>query len=186
MIPAMPTPNRSPRLPAVVLAGALALAAGAHLAGCAGGRPALRASPLLGEPLEVAAPDLAGREVRLSGPSGKVRVVDFWATWCEPCREQMPFLDRLAREHGERGLEVYAVAFDEDAMQVRQFVEEVPVGFPVLWDQGGARHSEKLDITRLPTTIVAGRDGRIRFVHLGYDPVMGERLAEEVKVLLAE
>jgi thiol-disulfide isomerase/thioredoxin len=140
----------------------------------------------VGNPAEVVSPDLDGREVRLSEAAGKVRVVDFWASWCEPCRVQLPFLDRLARDHAARGLAVYAVAFDEDRAQVEAFLAETPVSFPVLWDRGGERHSEPFEVTRLPTTVLVDRAGVVRSVHLGFDAAQGQRLEAEVEELLAE
>jgi thiol-disulfide isomerase/thioredoxin len=140
----------------------------------------------VGSPADVVAPDLAGREVRVADAAGTVRVVDFWASWCEPCREQLPFLDDLARAHGARGLRVYAVAFDEERAQVEAFLSATPVSFPVLWDQGGARHSELFGVRRLPTTLLVDRAGTVRSVHLGFDAAEGERLRAEVERLLSE
>lgn len=156
------------------------------LAGCATGRPTLAASPLVGKPLDLAAPELAGREVRLGDARGKVRVVDFWATWCDPCRDQLPVLDALARAHEAEGLRVYAVAVDEDRAQVEAFLAAAPLGITVLWDKGGARHTERLDVQRLPTTLVIDRAGLVRYVHQGYDPRNADLLAREVRHLLAE
>jgi thiol-disulfide isomerase/thioredoxin len=154
---------------------------------CAGGQQAAaRRAPIAGAPVEVVAPDLAGREVRLSESDGKVRVVDFWASWCEPCKDQLPFLDRLAREHAGRGLAVYAVAFDEDRAQVEAFLARTPVSFPVLWDRGGERHADAFGVTRLPTTLLVDRAGQVRSVHLGFDAAEGERLEAEVERLLSE
>jgi len=155
-------------------------------AGCATPRPAVKASPLVGRSAELAGTDLSGGAVRLSDAAGKVRVVDFWATWCDPCVEQMPFLDRLQRDHGARGLAVFGVAVDEEREAVRAFLARTPVGFPVLFDPGGQALAGQLEITRLPTTVVVDRRGVVRDVHLGYGPGDGERLEQEVLRLLAE
>jgi len=171
-----------PRLAALVSAILLAAA----LSGCATGRPTLVSSPLLGKPLDLSTQDLAGREVRLGDAQGKVRVVDFWATWCDPCRDQLPVLELLARAHAAEGLQVYGVAVDEDRAQLEAFLDATPLGITVLWDKGGARHAERLDVQRLPTTLVLDRAGVVRFVHQGYEPRNADLLGREVARLLAE
>ena len=158
----------------------------ALVAACAGSSPAVRAPALAGRRAEVAAPDLSGREVDVLAAPARARIVDFWASWCAPCREQLPVLDRLARTYGPRGLAVYAVAFDEDRAQVQAFLEGTPVSFPVLWDKGGARLSGRFEVTRLPTTVVVDADGTIRAVHLGFDAAEGARIEDEVRRLLPE
>jgi cytochrome c biogenesis protein CcmG, thiol:disulfide interchange protein DsbE len=153
---------------------------------CATSRQTPRSSPLVGKPLEVAAPDLDGREVRVHAAQGHVRVVDFWATWCEPCLEQLPFLDRLSVSYAEQGLRVYAVSFDEDRAALERFLDEHPLSFPVLWDQGGAGLSDRLMVTRLPTTLLLDREGLVREVHLGFAPSEAKKLEDAVRILLAE
>src|SRR5512138_1914552 len=155
-------------------------------AACAAPRQGLRSSPLVGTTVEIAALDLAGHEVRVPQGGGRVRIVDFWATWCEPCREQLPFLDRLASEYGARGLSVYGVSFDEDRAALEQFLEHTPVSFEVLWDKGGTALSERLDVSRLPTTLVLDRRGVVRDVHLGFDRGEERKIEETVRRLLAE
>ncbi len=155
-------------------------------AGCVAGRPPLVNSPALGRRIDVAAPDLRGEEYRVADRAGQVRIVAFWATWCEPCREQFPVLELLARAHQAEGLTVYAVAVDEDQAQVAAFLERTPLPFKVLWDKGGARHAERLGIERLPTTLLVDRTGRIRFVHQGYRSRDAEQLDREVRALLSE
>ena len=164
---------------ALVVLGLLACA-------CAGGRSAPRASPLLGQRAALTAQDLAGREVRVGEADGQVRVIDFWASWCDPCREQLPHLDRLAREHQGRGLAVYGIALDEDRAMVEAFLARTPVSFPILWDRGGERLSAPFSISRLPTTLLVDRAGFVRFVHLGYDAAEGRKLEDELFGLLAE
>ncbi len=153
---------------------------------CAVPRASRRASPLVGKTIEVSAPDLEGRTVNVGDDRGMVRLVDFFATWCAPCREQFPFLDRLSRDSGSRGLSVFGVAFDEDRAAVVTFRDQTAASFPVLWDKGGGVLAERLDVTRLPTTLILDRKGIVRFVHLGFEKAEEARIEQEVEQLLAE
>jgi cytochrome c biogenesis protein CcmG/thiol:disulfide interchange protein DsbE len=157
----------------------------ALLAACAA--PGARGgSGLVSRPVDIAVPSLAGATVRIGDDGARVRVVDFWASWCEPCRDQLPALDRLSRALGPRGAAFYAVSFDEDRAQIDEFLKEHPVGFPVLWDRGGEALSERLRVSRLPTTLVLDAAGVVRHVHVGAERGEEERIEREVRALLAE
>jgi thiol-disulfide isomerase/thioredoxin len=153
---------------------------------CAAPTTTMRASPLVGKAVEIEARTLDGREVKLPASGAKVTVVDFWATWCEPCRDQMPELDRLSASLRERGVQVYAVSFDEDRAAVEEFVARTPVRFPVLWEKGGTALADRLSLTRLPTTVILDAGGVVRAVHLGYDQGQAAALEREVRRVLAE
>ena len=153
---------------------------------CAAPRPLPAAASRIGQPVELSAPDLEGRTVDVAADAGVVRVIDFWATWCEPCREQLPALERLRRELGPRGLSVYAVSFDEDPAQIPRFLAATPVGFPVLWDQGGATWAARYGLYRLPTTVLVDRRGIVRFVHEGFDEGIAAEERRQVERLIEE
>lgn len=161
----------------------------ALLTACTPARPRptaqIQVPPLAGKPLTLSAPDLSGREVRVEAP-GRVLVVDFFASWCEPCRIQLPHLGALARERGAQGLVAYGVAVDEERAAVEGFAQELGVEFPILWDPGGDQVARGLGIERLPTTILVDRSGVVRHVHVGYDERIEEQVTAEVKALLAE
>jgi cytochrome c biogenesis protein CcmG/thiol:disulfide interchange protein DsbE len=156
------------------------------LAACAGARPVPPPSPLVGKAVDVEADTLEGVLVRIGEHGGKVRVVDFWASWCDPCREQLPFLDRLARTYEADGLFVYAVSFDEDRAALERFLEEATVSFPILWDKGGTALSERFGVTRLPTTLLLDRGGVVREVYLGFAPEEERKVEDAVRRLLSE
>ncbi|HEY7723699.1 MAG TPA: TlpA disulfide reductase family protein [Anaeromyxobacteraceae bacterium] len=156
----------------------LLAAAALHAAACAGTLEGARTGPPAGPPLRLVAPDLEGRLVDV-GAVGRVRVVELWASWCEPCREALPALDRLATELGPRGLSVYAVSLDEEAAPLAAFLREVPVRVPVLWDRAGEA-SAALGARRLPTTLVVDRAGRVRRAHEGFS----EDWAREQRLLV--
>jgi thiol-disulfide isomerase/thioredoxin len=133
----------------------------------------------------LSAPDLDGQLVDVAAASGKVRVVDFWATWCEPCKDAMPVLDAMARELGPSGLAVYGISIDEDRAQILEFLQKTPVSFPILWDKGAERVS-RFDVSYMPVTLLIDRRGIIRHVHQGWDDGRSRRERGEVEALLAE
>ena len=152
---------------------------------CAPARPPVdgAAAPRV---LALALPDLEGREVDVGAERGRVRVVDFWATWCAPCREELPALAALERELGPRGLVVYAVSYDEDRAAIGPFLSSAGPAPRVLWDAGGERSAGACGVRRLPTTLLVDRHGRIRYVHEGYDASTAAAQRREAEALLAE
>jgi thiol-disulfide isomerase/thioredoxin len=151
---------------------------------CATPHASGRTSPLVGRTVEFDARRLDGADVTLPDRGARATVVDFWATWCEPCREQLPDLDRLATTWREQGVQVYAVSFDEDRAAVEEFVARTAVGFPVLWDKGGQTLAEQLELTRLPTTVLIDGGGVVRAVHVGYESGQSSALEDELRQLL--
>jgi thiol-disulfide isomerase/thioredoxin len=108
---------------------------------------------------EVAALD--SRPMRLSTLQGKVVLVNFWATWCTPCTQEMPVLEELYRKYRERGLEILAVSVDEEASRykVERFVKEQALSFPVLYDSGAA---SLYGVNVYPTSLLIDRKGLVR------------------------
>lgn len=125
--------------------------------------------------------DIQGRYVRLSDYRGKVVLVNFWATWCPPCRAEIPDLIRLQREYG-RGLQVIGVTYPPQKLaEVRQFVRKAKVNYPI----GLGTNQTKLLFTKseeLPITIVIGADGRIRDIIEGI--LLPEEFEQKIKPLL--
>ncbi len=114
-------------------------------------------------------PDVDGRTRHVSEWHGKVLVINFWATWCPPCLEEIPMFNALQEELGERGLQFLGVAID-DVENVRAFAEEHAMRYPTLHGQLdaidiGKRYGNTLGT--LPYTIVVGRDGAIAHTHAG-------------------
>lgn len=124
-------------------------------------QPAIEA----GQAADFALMDMDGRERRLAEFKGKVLLVHFWASWCEPCRTEFPALSRLAADLGSRGFNVIAIATDSRE-RVGSFLKENRASFPVLIDQYGSV-MRKYKVSLIPVSVVVGRDGRVVGTLLG-------------------
>lgn len=131
----------------------------------------------------VSATRLAGPDpVRLDALRGRVVVLDFWATWCGPCRATMPLLDAMHRAHHAAGLTVLGLS-SERTERIRAHLARSPVGYTIASDGGTA---DRFGVEALPTLVVIDRAGRVRDVTVGVDPSSFRRLDTLVRRLLAE
>ncbi len=160
-------PNPTNRWILIVVVAALALGAGLYFSGMSrDGAPDPSAQAALAG---LALPDPEGREQRLDQWRGKVVVVNFWATWCAPCREEMPEFVKAQRELGGKGLQFVGIAVDQ-ADKVRQFVAETGLNYPTLVGGFGAMELSKTlgnSLMALPFTVVVDRKGAIVHTQLG-------------------
>ena len=166
------------RLPLSVLLVSLALAAGSRPAAADGAEPA----PEIGRPApDFTLPDLSGAPVRLGSYRGrKAVVINFWATWCVPCREEMPTLERLSRER-RAVLEVLGVNLDvagaSSLARVRLFVRELSLTFLILLDPEFSV-ARQYRVRGIPSSFVIDRTGVVRYREVGYrDWTAGEAQA---------
>jgi thiol-disulfide isomerase/thioredoxin len=116
---------------------------------------------------------------------GKVVYLDFWASWCGPCRVSFPQLEELRQELGPRGFEVLAVNVDEFEPDALRFLEEVSVSYPVVRDGAGDTPAT-YGILGMPTGYLIDRSGTVRLVHQGYRKSDGAALREDIIELLGE
>ena len=169
----------------VVVVAAVAAAAGIWLASQRAGPVAGSADPAAAAALaHLALPDHQGKEQRFEQWRGKVLVVNFWATWCAPCREEMPEFIRAQKEYGEKGLQFVGIAVDQ-ADKVEQYVKEIGLNYPALIGGFGAMELSKTlgnDLMALPFTVVLDRNGSIAHTQLGV--LKPDKLASLVKALL--
>src|SRR5258708_2287737 len=134
--------------------------------------------------LGVALPDASGREQSLGQWNGKVLVVNFWATWCEPCREEMPRFVKLQQEYGEKGLQFVGIAIDEGD-KVQRFASEIHLNYPTLLGGYGAIELSKTLGNRLgalPFTVIIDRAGGVVQTHLG--PMKDAELRSIIRQLI--
>lgn len=138
--------------------------------------------------VEAEAPDFAlealdGRNHRLSEYRSEVVALAFWASWCGPCREQLPELERMQQARGADGLRVLSVNFDADAPATRDAA--AGLSFPVLADPGGEA-GRLYDVDDLPLVVLVDREGRVRGRYEGSRAARGDELDRQLRALLAE
>ena len=108
---------------------------------------------------------LDGGTRRLSGIRDKITIINFWATWCEPCKVEMPLFEHYYNTH-RNDLEIWGVNFDEPEQRVQNFIEQNEVSFPILLDPGG-KVQKMYRVRGYPTTYILDREGIVRFHHIG-------------------
>jgi peroxiredoxin len=127
--------------------------------------------------------DLDGRKLSLSDYKGKVVLLDFWATWCTPCREEIPHFVEMQNKYGPQGFQVIGVSMDDDAKPVREYYEKYKLNYPVAL--GDDKLAERFGgVLGLPVNFVIDREGRIQTKHLGATNVA--TFDDEVSKLLAQ
>ena len=129
-------------------------------------------------------PDRTGATVDLDQLVGQVVVIDFWASWCRPCREEMPALQRLHEKYRSRGLVVIGVNIDRSAKRMNRFLKEVPVSFRIVHDKG-LEVANRYAPPRMPSSYFIGRNGRVAHIHEGFRAKDAESLERRVRALLA-
>ncbi len=130
-------------------------------------------------------PVRAGGEVSLAGLRGQVVLINFWATWCGPCRQEMPLLDQIYQRYKGLGFTLLAVNVEEDSTLADRWLADMPVTFPVLLDRANAV-SRLYDVTAMPSTVIVDRQGRIRYIHHGYKPGTENQYQDQIRTLIRE
>lgn len=126
--------------------------------------------------------DLTGKKVRLSDYSEKVVLIDFWATWCPPCKESIPFLESLYQRYKERGFVVIGISLDEETEIVERFKKRFKITYPIL--MGEEKTKKDYRITGLPEMFILERNGNLRYHHLGFNKSLKDKIDKEIKGLL--
>jgi len=128
---------------------------------------------------------LGGKNLKLSEMSGNVVLINFWASWCGPCREEMPLLNALHNKYAPLGFTVLGVNVEEDVDGAMSFLKNVPVDFPILLDNTN-KVSKQYKVIAMPTTVVVDRDGNMRYLHEGYKPGDEKKYRQMIKKLVRE
>ena len=136
------------------------------------------------------APDFAlksdsGENLRLSEFRGEVVMINFWASWCGPCRQEMPLLDELYAQYQPMGFTILGVNVEEDSSKAKQMLSDAPVNFPVLFDND-SEVSKLYNVVAMPSTVLVDRNGNVRYLHQGYKPGYEEAYQQQVRALIRE
>jgi thiol-disulfide isomerase/thioredoxin len=138
-----------------------------------------------------AAPELAvvkGADAttpRLADYRGKVVYLDFWASWCGPCKQSFPWMAAMQARYAAQGLQIIAVNLDADSEDGRRFLAATPAAFPVIFDPEG-KLPRLYAIKGMPSSFLIGRDGRVRKQHAGFNPGIRQQLEADLQSALEE
>lgn len=126
-----------------------------------------------------------GRNLRLQEQRGQVVLVNFWATWCGPCRQEMPHLNRLYDKYRNSGFTLLAVNIDDDPRTAMATAAKMGLRFPVLLDTDKTV-SKRYDLGSMPATVLIDRDGKVRYLHRGYRDGMELSYEQQIRDLVKE
>jgi peroxiredoxin len=126
-----------------------------------------------------------GGNMRLSEQRGNVVLVNFWASWCGPCKEELPKMEQLQQDYQDLGFTILAVNVDEDSNKANVLLDDIKISYPVLFDPT-AKVSKLYDVSAMPTTVIIDRDGKQRLLHKGYKSGDEKTYAKAIKALIRE
>jgi len=151
---------------------------------------ALLAAPVVagvatGPAAEFQLPSRTGKLVSLRGLKGQVVLINFWATWCGPCRKEMPLLEQIQKKYAPLGFTMLGVNVEEDSRLMDTFLKDVPVSFPILLDPANGV-SKLYDVSAMPSTVIVDRKGNVRYIHQGFKPGDESKYQDLIRQLIRE
>lgn len=127
----------------------------------------------------------SGKNIKLSELRGDVVMLNFWASWCGPCRKEMPLLEKIHKKYKKLGFTLIGVNVEQDTRAAKRYLKDVKVSFPILFDPKN-KTSKLYNVSAMPTTILIDRNGNKRFLHKGYKAGYENAYKKEIKKLLRE
>jgi thiol-disulfide isomerase/thioredoxin len=142
-----------------------------------------------GKPERVIAPDItlptSSGKVSLHDFRGKVVLVDFWASWCIPCRQSFPWMSSMKERYAAQGLVIVAINLDKKREAADAFLGEFPVQFPVLFDPMGLS-AEAFNVEGMPSSFIVSRTGEILYSHIGFEQAKAQKVEDQIKEALSK
>jgi len=129
--------------------------------------------------------DAAGEPFSLSELKGQVIMINFWASWCGPCRQEMPLLEAIYQKYEPLGFTLLGVNVEEDSTDGQAWLKDRPVSFPVLYDPANGV-SKMYDVIAMPSTVLIDREGNVRYLHHGYRPGYENDYMNQIRTLARE
>lgn len=147
-------------------------------------------NPVMSATLDKPAPDftlksLTGKNIKLSEQAGNVVMLNFWASWCGPCRKEMPLLNALHKKYEALGFTILGINVEQELKLAKSFLADTPVEFPVLFDTSNTV-SQAYEVIAMPTTVLIDRNGKVRYLHKGYKEGDEAKYKKLVKKLVRE
>lgn len=130
-------------------------------------------------------PSSTGENVRLAEQRGQVVMLNFWASWCGPCRKEMPLLDEMSKRYSSAGFVLYGVNVEEDNTDAKKLLKDLGVSFPILFDTE-SKASSLYNVDAMPTTVVIDKKGEIRYVNRGYKAGDENKYRDQIRELIKE
>lgn len=127
----------------------------------------------------------SGKNIKLSEYRGQVVLLNFWASWCGPCRQEMPLLNNMQKKYGKLGFAILGVNVEEDSSPAKSYLKDIQVTFPILFDTEN-KASKAYNVSAMPSTVMIDRNGKMRYLHKGYKPGDEAQYAKWTKKLLRE
>jgi thiol-disulfide isomerase/thioredoxin len=126
-----------------------------------------------------------GRDVSLAQYHGQVVMINFWASWCGPCRQEMPLLESIYKKYKGAGFTLLGVNVEPDSKAADEWLKQTPVSFPILYDRD-SKVSKLYDVAGMPSTAIIDRSGKLRMLHRGYKPGDENEYLDSIRALIRE
>ena len=126
-----------------------------------------------------------GSQVSLAQYKGQVVMINFWASWCGPCRQEMPLLESIYKKYNKMGFTLIGVNVEPDSQAANQWLKQTPVSFPILYDKD-SQVSKLYDVAGMPSTVLIDRSGKLRMLHRGYKAGDENEYLDSIRALIRE